>query len=303
MSSGAVGEAFLRSVDANPIDTGRFEDRPSLLNRHNAPLVIPCITPRFVPTCTMSMMQSLGAISLKYGLPVQSHLSESLGEMDWVRALHPEHSTYAGVYEAANLLHRSTLMGHCCHCDVEERGVLRRTNTVAVHCPSSNFLLDSGIMDVRRFIADGIRVALGTDVAGGASASMLDAMRNAISASRAVGFDHTHVSKYGVAVKPMEAYPSPFEVNSVPTYAPMTYKEVFHLATLAGADALGMGNVVGNFEVGKQLDCLVVDPSTAGGPIDAMGEEDYLEMFQKFIFLGDDRNIKSVFVNGRQVIG
>ena len=69
----------------------------TLLNSSKAPRVLPCVTPRFVPTCSEQMMAALGDLSLKYGLPVQSHLSESIGEIEWVQQLHPDCSTYAEV--------------------------------------------------------------------------------------------------------------------------------------------------------------------------------------------------------------
>ena len=188
------GKAFVEQVDASLATEGvqptdiPFSDRPTLLNRRDAPLVLPCITPRFVPTCTPASLKGLGDLSHRYGLPVQSHLSESLNEIAFVKSLHPEATTYAGVYHANGLLHRGSIMGHCIHCSEEELQLLRDTQTSTINCASSNFLLGSGIMDVRRFLDAGVTVGLGTDVAGGASASMLDCMRNTISASRAMGF-------------------------------------------------------------------------------------------------------------------
>lgn len=191
LGSTPVGQQFLDGVDAEGStynSTDNFSARPSLLNRTDAPLVLPCVTPRFVPTCTPASLQGLGSISHRYGLPVQSHLSESLNEIAFVKSLHPEATTYAGVYHANGLLHFGTIMGHCIHCSEEELALLRDTHTSTINCASSNFLLGSGIMDVRRFLDAGVKVGLGTDVAGGASASMLDCIRNTISASRAMGF-------------------------------------------------------------------------------------------------------------------
>ena len=77
--------------------------------------------------------------------------------------------------------------------------------------------------------------------------------------------------------------------------------EVFHLATQGGAEALGMGDVVGNFTVGKKLDCVVVDVNAQDSPIDTFGEENVYNLFEKFVYIGDDRNIAQVLVNGRVV--
>jgi guanine deaminase len=114
---------------------------------------------------------------------------------------------------------------------------------------------------------------------------------------------------------------------------PLTYAEAFHLATLGGAQVLGLGHACGNFQPGKQFDALLVDlapppaaaaaaapaaaesPSSSSssspspmlqrsvGPVDLFeGMDSASEMFQKFLYLGDDRNIASVFVDGRQVV-
>jgi guanine deaminase len=189
-----IGSTFLShidqeitSADTSDLSPSAFSLRPSLLNTSTCPLVLPCITPRFVPTCTSTSLAGLGRLSHKYGLPVQSHISESLNEINFVRSLHPDSLTYGHIYHQHGLLHRSSLLGHCVHCSDLELELLQTTQTSAIHCASSNFLLGSGIMDVRRFLEAGVSVGLGTDVAGGASTSMLDCIRNTISASRAMG--------------------------------------------------------------------------------------------------------------------
>lgn len=299
-----VGKDFLAAVDqdaggseeamrAGGVETSAaFEKRPTLLNKADSPLVLPILTPRFVPTCTSEMMDRLGLISFKYGLPIQSHLSESIAEIAWVKDLHPDCATYAEVYNSCNLLHSATIMGHCCFSNDAERSLLRRKNATVVHCASSNFNLCSGVMDVRLFMADGIRVGLGTDVAGGHSASMLDCMRQSMVASRVVGFDQRGKDE---ASKTRSIHDEPVE------YPPMTYMEMFHLATVGSAEALGMGDVVGNFKVGKAMDCLVVDTECENSPMDIFEHEGMIEKFQKFLFLGDDRNIESVYVHGKKV--
>lgn len=86
------------------------------------------------------------------------------------------------------------------------------------------------------------------------------------------------------------------------SYEALSYKEVYHLATQGGAEVLGMGDVVGNFLIGKKFDAIIVDVANPDGPIDLFGQEDTIEKFQKFLFLGDDRNIISVYVDGKMVM-
>lgn len=348
----------------------------TLMNSTVTPLVMPCITPRFVPTCTGEMMQKLGDIARKYALPVQSHMSESVNEIEWVAELHPDCPTYAQVYEKYGLLHENVHMAHCCNCPPEELAVLKRTGASVVHCASSNFMLSSGVMDVREFLEEGIKVALGTDVAGGYSPSMLDAIRQSIVASRVKGFDHKvykppqplmeqhHLERSLSYAECNQFYteedfpnghpddgskpvsvaqvnlqhpataaivsctdcstdgitPSPSSIrltdstdslsvddttSSPPSptpYRSLNYCEAFHLATVGGAEVLGMGDVIGNFKRGKKLDCLIIDVDAQDGPIDLFGEETNLQKFEKFLFLGDDRNIQNVIVDGRLVI-
>jgi cytosine/adenosine deaminase-related metal-dependent hydrolase len=337
----------------------------TLLNRPFTPRVMPCVTPRFVPTCTPEMLGSLGQLAARYGLPVQSHLSESVNEIAWVKELHPDCFNYAGVYQKYGLLNEHCIMAHCCHSDAAERALLARCGTSVVHCANSNFSLDSGVLNVHGCLEEGIKVGLGTDVAGGYSPSMLDAIRQSIIASKVVLFesrgdldpdkvivavssndavnaaaaavsatasakDDAHASSGTTSREsthtegaeltdasphtPHSAVDNPTtsvplgEVPGTPAGAvvrkarTLSYKEAFHLATVGGAQALGMGDVVGNFLPGKKLDCLIIDPAVPQGPFDCFDGEGPLEWFQKFLFQGDDRNIVAVYVDGRQVI-
>lgn len=95
------------------------------------------------------------------------------------------------------------------------------------------------------------------------------------------------------------------------TYVPLNYKEAIYLATLGGAEALQVDSVVGNFVEGKEFDGLVVE--VADGPLDVFdipkleakksAEQKLLELVQRFVYVGDDRNVQSVFVQGRKVKG
>ncbi len=245
-------------------------------------LVTPVVTPRFVPSCTREMLKALGDLSEAQKLPVQSHLSESHGEVAWVKELHPECQSYTDVYRTYGLLHERAYFAHCCHCGTDEQALLKTHEAGVAHCPSSNFMLGSGVLNVRRLLQRGVKVGLGTDVAGGYSTSVLDAARQAIIASRCISF-----TEKDEAGQPYEA---------------LTIDEVFFLATQGGADVLGLGGAVGNFAPGKYLDAVVIDPKIEDGPLDMFDGEHLHSAFEKFLFLGDDRNIEQVFVGGKRVL-
>jgi guanine deaminase len=240
--------------------------------------VTPVITPRFVPSCTKDLLHGLGELANTYSLPVQSHCSENEGEMKWVAELHPECPTYMDVYKDAGLLPEGrAYMAHCCLCGTAEREILASTKTGVIHCPTSNFDLYSGTLNVRRMLTEGIKVGLGTDVSGGYSPSILVALRHALIAAQA-----THINDR--------------------SFSPLSWKEAFFLATLGGAQAIGLGDLIGNFAVGKKFDALIIDVTHKGSPFKVYGHDKRIDHLQKFLYLGDDRNIARVIVDGKVVI-
>ncbi|CAM9300134.1 unnamed protein product, partial [Ectocarpus fasciculatus] len=287
----AQGAELVRRVDEENEKgeydpTVAFKARNSLLNLSDTPRVLPCITPRFVPTCTEECMRGIGSVSHRYGLPAQSHLSEDIDEIEFVKGLHEDIENYASVYNEFGLLHSGSMMAHCIHCTDEELNLMKECGAAVIHCPSSNFLLGSGIMDARRIVELGLKLGLGTDVAGGASPSMLDCIRNVVTASRCMGFWYRN------------------KRETKTTYKWLGTQEVFHLATQGGAEAVGMGDVFGNFLPGKKLDCLVVDLKAESGVTDVFSDDvDVWNQLEKFIYVGDDRNIQAVIVDGKVVLG
>jgi guanine deaminase len=240
------------------------------------PRPVPVITPRFVPTCSSELMRSLGESARRHNLLVQSHVSENRGEVEWVSNLHPEEESYTAVYDTHGLLGERTLLAHGVYLEPKERILLRERGATVAHCPMSNSMLRSGMLNVRRLITEGVHVSLGTDVSGGASPSMLSAIREALKISNMVS------------------------VVEGSEYAPLTYAEAFWLATAGGARALGVEGLTGNFGVGSVFDALVIQPD-ADGPIDLYEGEGSREAFQKWLQLGDDRNTAAVYVEGRKV--
>jgi len=242
-------------------------------------LVQPIITPRFVPTCTPELMLALSEIQThRPSTLIQSHVSENLGEIAWVQSLHPECENYCDVYRKYGLLGPKTILAHGVHLTDDELKMLNATGGAIAHCPSSNFQLFSGACDIRRLQKAGVKVGLGTDVAGGPSPSMIDAMRNALICSRSNLF---------------------LKREKGEDYVPLTVPEVLALATEGGAKALGIDDKVGNFVVGKQFDALIVDLTK--GVCDCFGEESIGDLLDKFVHRGDDRNVVTVYVKGKQV--
>ena len=82
--------------------------------------------------------------------------------------------------------------------------------------------------------------------------------------------------------------------------APLTYAEAFWLATVGGAEALGVEGLTGHFGVGSDFDALLIEPMAEGSPIDLFDSDTELDAFQKWLQLGDDRNVAAVYVRGHK---
>ncbi|XP_029295721.1 guanine deaminase [Cottoperca gobio] len=247
-----------------------------LLNK-KYPLVRPVVTPRFALSCTGALLGQLGAIAKNNNLHIQSHISENVEEIKLVKELFPESKSYTDVYHKHNLLTDKTVMAHGCYLSDEELALFRETGASLSHCPNSNISLCSGMLDVRNVLKHKVKLGLGTDVAGGYSASMLDAVRRTLDTSKILTIQN-------------------------PEHDTLTFEEVFRLATLGGSQALSLDDQTGNFEVGKDFDALRVNVAAPGGPIDMVQCEGPKIILEKFLNLGDDRNIVEVFVAGRKVV-
>lgn len=133
--------------------------------------------------------------------------------------------------------------------------------------------------DIRHYLNKKIKVGLGTDVSGGESPSMLVAIRDCVKASNVISFGKSE------------------------EFTALTYEEAFFLATLGGSQVLGLDDKIGNFKVGKDFDALLIDVEVPDSPFDCFDADDSKDAVQKFLYLGDDRNIRQVYVAGKLVTG
>lgn len=276
---------YKETFEASVRDTRAFVDfalaeveHQKQTSRHVAP-VLPVITPRFVPTCSSELLEELGNIAKEHHLHIQSHISENKEEVSWVKMLHPDNESYTDVYIQHGLLTNKTIMGHGVYLSGTELKQFAKHGAGVSHCPVSNFALRSGCFNVRRALEKGVKVGLGTDVSGGYSPSMLEVMRQAVIASTATFFHDD-------------------------TCHPLSFKEVFYLATQGSAELLAMGDTIGTIVPGKSFDACIVDPSCEDSPFNNYDfvAGDIIDIFQKFIFLGNAHNIRQVYVQGKSRI-
>ena len=133
---------------------------------------MPILTPRFIPCCTDQLMEKLRQIQMAYGIPVQSHLSESKGEIEFVKFLHPDDPFYGDVYNDYDLFGKNddidtdvkTVMAHCVWSTDAEVELMRKNGVFVAHCPTSNMNLTSGIAPIRKYLELGLNIGLGSDM-------------------------------------------------------------------------------------------------------------------------------------------
>lgn len=239
----------------------------------NLTRVKPILTPRFIPACSDNLMAALSVLQKKYSLGVQSHLSENLNEIEWVRQLHPEVSCYADAYLKYQMFGGDvpTVMAHCVYSSDEEIKLLKDRQVYIAHCPESNMNLSSGIAAARRYLKEGIKMGIGTDMAAGTSLSMFRAMASAIQVSKL---------RYRL-------------VDS--SYSPLKLSEVFYLGTKGGGSFFGN---VGSFEKGYELDALVLDDTNMKG----MRSLEIGERLERMLYMDDQTKLVAKFIAGKKLL-
>ena len=240
----------------------------------------PILTPRFIPCCTDALMERLRQIQMAYGIPVQSHLSESKSEIAFVKFLRPDNPFYGDAYNTFVLFGKNddnntdvkTVMAHCVWSTEEEVELMQKNGVFVAHCPASNMNLSSGIAPIRKYLNRGLRVGLGSDIAGGHSDSIFRAITDAIQVSK------MYFRMVDDSVKPL------------------VFSEAFYLATKGGGAFFGK---VGSFEAGYAFDAVVLNDSILPHPQPL----NLAERAERAVYLGlDEKAIIAKFVAGTRIL-
>ncbi|KAE9992229.1 hypothetical protein EG327_009727 [Venturia inaequalis] len=252
----------------------------------NHDLITPIITPRFAPSCTHDYLQELGRLQKETGYPCQTHIAENESECALVKELFPDSKNYADVYDSAGLLNDKTILAHAIHLSDVEIALVKDREAKISHCPASNTALTSGCATIRKYLNEGISVGLGTDISGGFSPSILEAIRQAVWVSRYVAMTTSDAAK-------------------------LSTEECLYLATRGGAKVVGLEHKIGGFEVGMDWDAQMIKLDTvdrysegAGGhegAVDIFGWESWENRVFKWVYNGNAGNTLAVWVKGRLV--
>ena len=187
------------------------------------------ITPRFALSCSPAMLEACGSLLKRHPeCYVQTHINESLAEVEAVSRDFPGTQHYLEVYDRFGLVGERTLLAHDIHVTELELLRMAEAGCAVCHCPSSNLYLGSGLFPLARHVEFGVPVAIGTDIGAGTHFSVWEELSEAYKIQQLQGMT------LGAA-------------------------ELLYLATLGGAEALRLADEVGNFRPGKSADFVVIE--------------------------------------------
>ncbi|MCU0710859.1 MAG: guanine deaminase [Pirellula sp.] len=228
------------------------------------------ISPRFAITSSESQLERCGQLASDFpDLIIQTHLSESLPEVETVKRLFPWAANYTEVYHRFGLVRERSLFAHGIHLSADEKSLLSDRGAGIIHCPTSNTFLGSGLFPWKaNRKSHSLRVGLGSDIGAGTSYSMLQNMKEAYSISQLVG-------------------------------GRLSVSELFGTATLGNAQLLGLDDEIGTLEPGKFADLIVIDPKATELLRDrAPLSKDLHDQLFSLLILGDDRVVEETYVAG-----
>ncbi|MGR3464740.1 guanine deaminase [Limimaricola sp.] len=251
------------------------DDSKALIERwHGKGRATYVITPRFSPTSSPEQLSALGALWADHpDCLMQTHLSEQVDEIEWVKGLYPQARDYLDTYETHGLLGERGLYGHAIHLEPREADRLREVGAGLVHCPTSNTFIGSGLFDMAARVAEGQRIGLASDTGGGSSFSMLRVM--------------------GAA----------YEIGQL-RRNPIHPAQLLWLATEGSARVLHAQGEIGRLAPGSVADMIVLNlASTPAIAQRSTLASDIWEALFPTIMMGDDRAIAKTYVAGRQMKG
>ena len=250
-----------------------YDDTKSLIEKwHGQGRNLYGVTPRFAPTSTPAQLEACGTLMSEFpDVYLQSHVSENIDEVQWVKELFPVTRSYQDVYAQFGMLGPRSLYGHAIHMDEVDLAQAAETGTKYVHCPTSNLFIGSGLFRMHETRDAGVEVMLGSDVGGGTSLSSFATMKAAYEISQFGGHS-------------------------------LTPEEAFWLSTSGGAETLSLGNRIGKLEAGFEADIIVLDLYSTPIIRQRMNQAKSLrDMLFAQMILADDRAVRATYVAGNLV--
>ena len=249
-----------------------YNDSKALIEKwHGKGRNLYAITPRFAPTSTHEQLLKAGQLKAEYpDVYVHTHLSENKNEIAWVKELFPEQNGYLDVYHHYGLTGSKSVFAHCVHLEDEEWDCMHDTDSAIAFCPTSNLFLGSGLFPLTKAWEKQVKVGLGTDIGAGTSFNQLQTLNEA------------------------------YKVQQLQGQKLSAFESLYH-ATLGGAKALDLDQMLGNFNVGKEADFVVLNlKATQLQDLRQQRAKNIEDALFALFTMGDDRNIEATYIYGKK---
>lgn len=249
-----------------------YVDSKALIQKwHGQGRALYAITPRFAPTSTPEQLKRAGQLKAEFpDVYVHTHLSENKDEIAWVKDLFPAQKGYLDVYHHYGLTGQRSVFAHCVHLEDAEWQCMHETDSAIAFCPTSNLFLGSGLFPLNKTWQQQVKVGLGTDVGAGTSFSLLQTVNEA------------------------------YKVQQLQGDKLSAYESLYH-ATLGGAKALDLDDKLGNFNVGKEADFVVLNiKPTALQQLRQSRSKSLEDSLFALFTMGDDRNVEATYIYGQK---
>ncbi|MEG2883288.1 MAG: guanine deaminase [Acinetobacter sp.] len=249
-----------------------YDDSKALIEKwHGQGRALYAITPRFAPTSTPKQLERAGQLKAEYpDVYVHTHLSENKDEIAWVKDLFPAQKGYLDVYHHYGLTGQRSVFAHCVHLEDDEWQCMHETDSAIAFCPTSNLFLGSGLFPLKKTWQQQVKVGLGTDIGAGTSFSLLQTVNEA------------------------------YKVQQLQGDKLSAFESLYH-ATLGGAKALDLDDKLGNFNVGKEADFVVLNiKPTALQQLRQSRAKSLEDSLFALFTMGDDRNIEATYIYGQK---
>ncbi|WP_137167340.1 guanine deaminase [Salinimonas lutimaris] len=246
------------------------QDSARLIDKwHNQGRNLYALTPRFAPTSSEAQMAALGELAQQYpDVFIQTHLSENLEEIEWVKSLYPECGGYLDVYDKYHMVRERSVFGHCIHLTDDEWIRMGEARAAAAFCPTSNLFLGSGLFNFVKPRLHNVDVVMATDVGAGTTFNML--------------------RTYGEGYKISQLQNDPL--------APL---EGLYMMTQGPASAYGLTGEIGNLNPGTMADFVILSPQFDElTQLRLADESEPADVIFALSMLGDDRAIAQTWVAG-----
>ena len=250
-----------------------YNDSKALIEKwHGKGRNLYAITPRFAPTSTNEQLKRAGELKAEYpDVYVHTHLSENKNEIAWVKELFPEQKGYLDVYHHYGLTGKKSVFAHCVHLEDDEWQYMHDTDSAIAFCPTSNLFLGSGLFPIQKAWQQQVKMGLGTDIGGGTSFSQIRTVSEAYKVQQLLGDNLS------------------------------AFEALYH-ATLGAAKALDLHEKLGNFNVGKEADFVVLDlKPTALQQLRQSHVRNIEDSLFAMFTMGDERNIAATYVYGQAI--